>query len=113
MRDFLEELNNAYLKKRTSCSNLKIDRISEQKFQVTDERITVDVLFRRHNEFVSADYLVIVDVGDALFVGSDLVIHKGTEFISPAYYLSMGVAIPGSVGVQLANSKIRPHSTCR
>ena len=51
---------------------------------------------------------MIADIGDALFGGLDLVIHKGTEFISPAYYLSMGFAIPGSIGVQLANPRIRP-----
>jgi TPP-dependent 2-oxoacid decarboxylase len=108
MPDFLEKLIAANLIKRTNCHNFEIYRTTEQKFRLNDERITVDLLFRRLNQFVSADYIVIADVGDALFGGLDLVIHKGTEFLSPAYYLSMGFAIPGSIGVQLANSKIRP-----
>ena len=52
--------------------------------------------------------VVDLDVGHALFGGLDLVIHKGTEFLSPAYYLSMGFAIPASIGAQLANPAIRP-----
>jgi indolepyruvate decarboxylase len=108
MCDFLEKLISANLIKRTNCHTFEIDRTKEQKFRLNDERITVDFLFRRLNKFVSADYIVIADVGDALFGGLDLVIHKGTEFLSPAFYLSMGFAVPASIGVQLANSKIRP-----
>jgi TPP-dependent 2-oxoacid decarboxylase len=108
MRDFLEKLISAKLIKRTNCHSMEIDRTLEQKLLLGDERITVDFLFRRLNKFVSADYIVIADVGDALFGGLDLVIHKGTEFLSPAFYLSMGFAVPASIGVQLANSKIRP-----
>ena len=52
--------------------------------------------------------MIIADVGDSLFGGLDLFIHKGTEFLSPAFYLSMGFAIPASVGAQLANPNVRP-----
>ena len=43
-----------------------------------------------------------------MVAAADLTIHRHTEFISPAYYTSMGFAIPASVGVQVANSKLRP-----
>jgi TPP-dependent 2-oxoacid decarboxylase len=110
MYDFLEKLLGAKLVKRDICQSLEPgrDRLKGNKFRITNEKITVDFLFRRLNQFVSADYMVIADVGDSLFGGLDLVIHKGTEFLSPAYYLSMGFAIPGSIGVKLANPKIRP-----
>ena len=48
------------------------------------------------------------DVGDALFGAADLFIRERTEFISPAYYTSMGFAVPASIGAQLANPKLRP-----
>ncbi len=48
------------------------------------------------------------DVGDALFGATDLFIRERTEFIAPAYYTSMGFAVPASVGAQLANPKLRP-----
>ncbi len=52
--------------------------------------------------------VVIADIGDSLFGAADLTIHRRTEFISPAYYTSMGFAVPASVGAQLANPALRP-----
>ncbi len=73
-----------------------------------DQRITVKRLFERLNSFLTDDTVVIADVGDALFGAADLFIHDRTEFLGPAYYASMGFAIPASIGVQMANPKMRP-----
>ena len=70
--------------------------------------ITVRRLFERLNAFLSDSTVVVADVGDALFGAADLFIRERTEFISPAYYTSMGFAVPASVGAQLANPKLRP-----
>jgi indolepyruvate decarboxylase len=74
----------------------------------TKNKITVEYLFQRLNSFLDDDTVVIADPGDAMFAGADLFIHGSTEFISPAYYTSMGFAVPASLGVQLANPKFRP-----
>ncbi|HVM49940.1 MAG TPA: thiamine pyrophosphate-dependent enzyme [Candidatus Acidoferrum sp.] len=71
-------------------------------------RLTVRRLFERLNAFLPESTVVVADVGDALFGAADLFIRKRTEFISPAYYTSMGFAVPASVGAQLANPKLRP-----
>ena len=52
--------------------------------------------------------MVIADVGDSLFGAAELRIHRHTNFISPAYYTSMGFAVPASVGAQLS----MPHTRC-
>ena len=52
--------------------------------------------------------VVIADVGDCLFGAADLTIYRKTEFISPAYYTSMGFAIPASIGVNVAAPDRRP-----
>ncbi len=52
--------------------------------------------------------MVVADVGDALFGAADLYIRHSTEFLGPAYYASMGFAVPASVGAQLANPDLRP-----
>ena len=70
--------------------------------------LTVRRLFERLNAFLSDTTVVVADVGDALFGAADLFIRERTEFISPAYYTSMGFAVPASVGAQLANPKLRP-----
>jgi indolepyruvate decarboxylase len=51
---------------------------------------------------------VVADTGDSLFAAADLSITQHTEFLSTAYYTSMGFAIPASVGVQVANRELRP-----
>lgn len=71
-------------------------------------RIKVKRLFERLNRFLSTNTIVVADVGDALFGATDLFIRERTEFIAPAYYTSMGFAVPACIGAQLANPKLRP-----
>lgn len=73
-----------------------------------DAKVTVRQLFSRINEMLADEMVVVADVGDSLFGSADLTIHQHTEFLSPAYYTSMGFAIPAAVGVQVANRKLRP-----
>ncbi len=72
------------------------------------DKITVLRLFERLNTFLEDHDAVLADPGDAMFAGADLVIHRSAEFIAPAYYTSMGFAVPAAIGVQLANPKLRP-----
>ena len=65
-------------------------------------------LFQRLNSFITDETIVVADVGDALFGAADLFIHNLTEFLGPAYYASMGFAVPAAIGVQIANPKLRP-----
>jgi TPP-dependent 2-oxoacid decarboxylase len=51
--------------------------------------------------------IVLADVGDALFPGADLIIRGNTKFLSPAYYASLGFAVPTSIGAQLADRTLR------
>jgi indolepyruvate decarboxylase len=70
--------------------------------------ITVRRLIARLNEALDDAMVVIADPGDALFASADLVIHRQTEFISPAYYTSMGFAVPAALGVMVARPNLRP-----
>jgi indolepyruvate decarboxylase len=70
--------------------------------------VTIASLFDHINEILDDEMVVVADVGDSLFAASDLTIHKHTEFLSPAYYTSMGFAIPAAVGVQTADRNLRP-----
>ena len=47
-------------------------------------------------------YLLIADVGDSLFAATELTIHERGEFLSPAYYTSMGFSIPAALGAATA-----------
>jgi TPP-dependent 2-oxoacid decarboxylase len=73
-----------------------------------DKAITVNYLFQRLNAFLEDSTAVIADPGDAMFAAIDMTIHCASEFTSPAYYTSLGFAVPASIGVQLARPDLRP-----
>jgi TPP-dependent 2-oxoacid decarboxylase len=71
-------------------------------------KITVDRLFQRLETFFDEDTFVIADTGDATFGSADITIPRAAEFMSSAYYATLGFAVPASIGVQLALPKLRP-----
>ncbi len=72
------------------------------------KKITIKYVFERLNSFLTPNMLVITDVGDALFAGTDLLLTGNNEFLSPAYYASLGFSIPASLGTKLAKPDLRP-----
>ena len=77
-------------------------------FPVPDKSLTVHYLFERLNQFLDDSTAVLADPGDAMFAGIDMTIHCASEFSSPAYYTSLGYAVPAAIGVQLARPWLRP-----
>jgi indolepyruvate decarboxylase len=73
-----------------------------------DTPMTTARLFARLNTFLNDHMVVIADIGDSLFGSAELSIGARTEYISPAYYASMGFAVPAAVGAGLANPALRP-----
>ena len=74
----------------------------------THEPITIERLIARLNQALDESTIVIADIGDALFASSELVIRRRTEFLSPAYYTSMGFAVPAALGTMVARPDLRP-----
>jgi indolepyruvate decarboxylase len=68
----------------------------------------VERLFQRLETFLDDATFVITDTGDSLFASADISIPRATEFMSSAYYATLGFAVPASLGVQLALPKLRP-----
>jgi indolepyruvate decarboxylase len=62
-------------------------------------------IFAELNGFVQPHHLVIADVGDTLFGAVEL---RAGLFIGAGYYASMGLAVPGAIGAQLADPAHRP-----
>jgi indolepyruvate decarboxylase len=69
--------------------------------------ITITRLMSRLNESLDSKTVVIADVGDAMFAATELVVRERTEFIAPAYYTSMGFAVPAALGADVANPDLR------
>lgn len=51
---------------------------------------------------------VVSDVGDAIFGAVGIQTTSRAEFVGPAYYLSMGFAVPAAIGVAMARPNLRP-----
>ena len=74
----------------------------------TDAPVTLNGLFRHLDSLLNEHTLVIADVGESLFAAADLHVHRRFEFLSPAYYTSMGFAVPAAVGASFADPSLRP-----
>jgi TPP-dependent 2-oxoacid decarboxylase len=64
--------------------------------------VRVGRFYDRLNRFLQPDHLVLAETGDAMFAASELYIGDPEGFISQAYYLSIGYALPATLGVCLA-----------
>lgn len=64
-------------------------------------------IFDKINSILNANMAVIADIGLSLFGSLDLTVESH-HFLSQAFYTSMGFAVPGALGVQTANPKVRP-----
>lgn len=86
---------------------------SEPEFALQpDSELHVSRMMHVINELLDGDTIVVADIGDSLFAATELVIHDSTDFLSPAYYTSMGFAVPAAVGACVARPKERVLAIC-
>ena len=71
-------------------------------FPESDRPITLKRLIGRLNQALNGEFIVVSDVGDCLFAALDLKVHEQTEFLSSAFYTTMGFAVPAALGAQIA-----------
>ena len=105
--DFLKGLLPININKREHTGSPHPESL-QQLQPVAGNKITIKYLYQRLNSFIDRNTVIIADTGDAMFAAMDMTIHKETKFLSPAYYASMGFAVPASLGAQLANPNLRP-----
>jgi indolepyruvate decarboxylase len=74
--------------------------------------LTIRRIIDRLDVQIDDGTIVIADIGDALFSATELTIHQRTEFISPAYYTSMGFAVPAALGALAARPQSRVLVIC-
>ncbi len=59
-------------------------------------------MMNRINAALDAQTIIIADIGDSLFAATELVVHQNADFLSPAYYTSMGFSVPAALGACVA-----------
>lgn len=107
LKDFIEGLTRkigAVTKKLPAVKKRELEKYEPNPRKL----MTIRRFFARMEHFLEDDTLVIADIGDSLFGASDLHMHKRTDFISPAYYTSMGYAVPATIGAGFAKPTLRP-----
>lgn len=67
--------------------------------------LTMGGIIEELNQFLTNKHIVIADTGDCLFASVEL---RADHFIGPGYYASMGLAVPGAIGAQIARPDLRP-----
>ncbi|MFO7627935.1 MAG: thiamine pyrophosphate-binding protein [Prochlorococcaceae cyanobacterium] len=70
--------------------------------------ITVRRLINAIDAMLSADSVVLADVGDALFSAVDLHLVEANDFLTSGYWGSLGFALPAAVGAWGAQPQHRP-----
>lgn len=71
------------------------------------QQITIKRLFERINNLLDDQKILVCDTGDAICAAVDLYIEEADNFISQAYYLSIGYSLPATLGVSLARPERR------
>ncbi len=105
--DFIRGLKARNLKLARTPVPARPDVFATPWIAKKDEPVTSSRLFARLNQMIDDSMTVIADIGDCLFGAVDLTMSRRTEFISPAYYTSMGFAVPAAVGAGIANPNSR------
>ena len=106
--DFLHGLNHSKLKRKKFKRPAPHTENKPLTRKELFDPITMKELIRIVSLNLDERFCVVSDVGDGLFGAVGIRTSKRAEFIAPAYYLSMGFAIPACIGIAAANPNFRP-----
>ena len=108
-RDFLESLADAKISaKPFRHPNPHAVPRALTNAERSSELTMIDV-FRILSLHLDEHCCVVADIGDAIFGAVGIRSARQAEFIAPAYYMSMGFAVPASIGVALGRPDLRPY----
>jgi indolepyruvate decarboxylase len=107
LQDFIDGLSTR--RPRPAVRAIPADvRLTPRPFRLDpDAPVTVTRLIEQLNEALADDTIVIAEPGDSLFAATELITHQRSEFLSPAYYTSMGFGVPAAIGAQMARREQR------
>ncbi|MGI9471874.1 MAG: alpha-keto acid decarboxylase family protein [Rubripirellula sp.] len=110
LREFLTGLNDSAITAvhRPIPDSLRVAPPKQiESSETGDHPLRTSRMMSYLNRLIDADTIVIADVGDSLFAATELTIHDRGEFLSPAYYTSMGFSIPAALGAATARPQHR------
>lgn len=107
-REFMEGLVRAPIEARANFVNPNppVEALPLSAAERT-ETLDADTVFRLLQLTMGEDTTFVCDTGDALLGAISLRTGKSNNFLSDAYYLSMGFATPAAIGAMAANPERR------
>jgi indolepyruvate decarboxylase len=108
-RDFLEALATARTKPKHFNHPNPLASPQPLKNGERSDALTMIDVFRILSLHLDERCCVIADIGDAIFGAVGIRSARQAQFIAPAYYMSMGFAVPASIGVAMATPSLRPY----
>ena len=107
LEDFLRALARRAPQPKTPPPPAPTDWRKEAFVLEPEAPLKIKRLIDRLDEQLTGNTIVIADVGDALFATAELTTRGQTDFLSPAYYTSMGFAVPAALGASTARPDAR------
>lgn len=108
-KDFLEGLISAPIKPKVFTNPYKRKELKPLAAGEASESLDADAFFRILGLTMEKDATIVCDTGDSLFGAISLQTTQTSNFLADAYYLSMGFAVPASVGACVAKPENRVY----
>ncbi len=108
-RDFLESLSAAKITHKHFKHPNPHALPEPLKKTERSQKLTMVDVFRVLSLHLDERCCVVADIGDDIFGAVAIRSARQAQFIAPAYYMSMGFAVPASIGVAMATKKLRPY----
>jgi indolepyruvate decarboxylase len=108
LADFLERMISASPKPEVRSIPDRLHIKQPEPLAIEANRpLEISRMIHRINSQLDSHTIVIADIGDSLFASSELVIRDRTDYLSPAYYTSMGFSVPAALGACTAKPNDR------
>lgn len=103
LKDFLIQLAaEPYSRRQMPALPAPVPRPKPLTKEEHTHTLTIESFFRILGHHLGEDNAIVCDTGDALLGAMGLCIEGRNDFLSDAYYLSMGFAMPAAIGVMAA-----------
>jgi len=107
LEDYLADLLIANIEPAVKNDFLRPDKPEDFKPEA-GKKMTMKRLFQKLNFVLDENMLLLPEIGESLFGSIDLYMEHGNPLVASGYYSSLGFSVPGALGVQIANKKLRP-----
>lgn len=108
-KDFLEGLHECPIRPRVFKNPYQRAELVPLADAERGEKLDADNFFRILALTMDEDATIVCDTGDALFGAVGLRTTQRSNFLADAYYLSMGFAVPASIGAMAAKPDSRVY----